>query len=82
MLKLIIDQFFLHFRLRAIKIQSFLKWVGLIFGSIGILISGTLFFLIMKSMPMRPIPSAPSSGTKIDVQSIENDSVPVNNGTK
>lgn len=56
---------------RAMKVAAFLKWTGLIFGGIGILISGTLFLLLLKSMPMKQIPPAPSSGTKIDVQSIE-----------
>lgn len=56
--------------IRIIKLQKMLKWLGLIFGILGMMLGGVL---LMVSEQAGAVQSAPprSSATRIDVQSID-----------
>lgn len=62
--------FICFFEFRAIAIQKFLKWIGLIFGFIGIICSG-LLFMVKQNNAEAADAGLPSPVNNIDVKSIE-----------
>lgn len=56
--------------IRVIKLQKFIKWMGLICGILGMMLGGVLLMISEQTGAVQNAPPR-GSATKIDVQSID-----------